>query len=200
MDEHTETASSVFDIQQNEECDAEAVDGAKAKPFDGRTVTDIPSLEREQIGSGPFSIGLIYGPSGSGKTSTGERLFGRRSSFQWNSAEAICTHFPSMDDLEEKFTACSLSTTLGLSRYHQLSQGERDRLDIAVQLGSSNVLIDEFTSNLDRKTANSVANGLRHYVQCHKLQNVVLLSCHCDFVPQLRPNWIFHVENRKLIR
>lgn len=199
-DEHTATASSVFDVVKS----VKTQDNGNGKrqnpiPFDGVTVTDIPCLERHHIGTADFSIGLIYGPSGSGKTLAGERLFGRITTFQWDTNKSICDHFPSLDDMEDKFAACSLSPRLGLSKYHQLSQGERDRVDIAIKLGSNNVLIDEFTSNVDRKTAMKVASGLRVYVDRHQLKNVVLLSCHSDFVSMLHPDWLFDVENKKVI-
>ena len=196
MDRHTDRVSSVFDIMKH---DGDDSNQSRANYFDGMTVTDIPCLERQHIGNKDFSIGLIYGPSGRGKTTTAERLFGSIIPFNWNNRKAICEHFSSLDDMEEKFAACSLSMKLGLSKYHQLSQGERDRVDIAVKLGLSNVLIDEFTSNLDRPTAMRVASGVRDYVHRHQLKNVVVLSCHIDFISILQPDWLFHIENKEVI-
>jgi len=90
---------------------------------------------------------------------------------------------------------------LGLSRFAQCSEGEKDRLNIAAMLGRNGVLIDEFTSNLDRSTARRVAEGLRNYVRRHRNRNVVLLSCHCDFVDALEPmlSWTFYVEYKKVV-
>ena len=119
-------------------------------------IPDIPDSTPQHIPS-QGKIGVIFCPSGSGKTTTGERSFGWNVSPKWNSNKAICQHFRSLNDVEKKFKACSSSISLWLSKYQQISQGEQDQVNIASQMGSSNVLTDEFTWNLDRITAKNLA-------------------------------------------
>ena len=67
-----------------------------------------------------------------------------------------------------------------------LSQGEQHRLDIASKLGFDDVLIDEFSSNLDRRTASKVGAGTTcSRLRRHGTRNVLLLSCNCNFVEAL---------------
>ena len=167
-------------------------------PFEGIITTDIAYLEPMHIPKG-FEIGIIYGPSGSGKTTTGEGIFGKIEAFEWDNTKRICEHFVSVADMEQKFEAVELSHTLGLSYYCPLSQGEQDRVNVGIQLGNDNVLIDEFTSNLDRITAKRLAKGVRNYVNVHRNKGIVVRSCHCDFITELAPNWLFDIENKKVI-
>eukprot|EP01083_Nonionella_stella_P097642 274438_1 len=180
MDEHTKTVGNVFDIA-----------------FEGKITTDIPYLEREHIGN-QFEIGCIYGPSGSGKTTTGERLFGRIVDHVWDPNRTVCEHFASLNDMEEKFEAVSLGLMLGSSKYEHLSQGEQDRVNIAIRLGEDDVLVDEFTSNLDRATAKRLAIGVRRYISSNANKGIVILTCHADFIGELKPNWLFDIENKKV--
>eukprot|EP01083_Nonionella_stella_P003394 9704_1 len=165
--------------------------------------SDIPCLKLDHVVLNdkrpPFSIGIIFGPSGSGKTSTGERLFGRVRGIRWNKKLNIAQHFESVQDIEEKMDAVCLHTRLCLSRFDQLSDGEQHRINIARQLGRNNVIIDEFTSYLDRATAQKVARGVSHYIHRHKNHSVVFLACHGDIIEALNPDWLFDIENRKVV-
>eukprot|EP01083_Nonionella_stella_P013320 37507_1 len=184
LDEHTRICDRCFDFS-----------------FDGNITTDIPCLQRRHVvlDDDTFSIGIIFGPSGSGKTSTGERLFGRARGVEWNKNLNIAQHFASVHDIEEKMAAVCLHKRLCLSRFDELSDGEQHRINIARQLGRNHVIIDEFTSYLDRKTAQKVARGVSRYIHRHRNHSVVFLACHGDMIEDLNPNWLFDIENRKVI-
>ena len=58
-------------------------------------------------------------------------------------------------------------------------------------LGADNVVIDEFTSALDRSTARACARGLGAYVRAHGMRGLVVATCHGDLVAELEPDWVF---------
>lgn len=60
-----------------------------------------------------------------------------------------------MDKFIEKLNAVALNMNVGLKYYYNLSEGEKHRI---------NIVVDQFTSFLDRKTAKKVAKGINDYV------------------------------------
>merc|ERR1712129_330415 len=88
----------------------------------GETKTHIPCLQEQHL-NGQFSSGVIVGPSGSGKTTSGERLFGKPKSIQWDSTRCIISHFG--NNWQELFHAVQIPLQLGFSFYHFLSEGEK---------------------------------------------------------------------------
>lgn len=153
---------------------------------------DIPFDDR------PWSVGAIIGPSGSGKSLIGRRLFGARKidkCFRW-SGSSVIDDFParsSMDDISKVCNAVGFSTIPAWRRpYKVLSTGERFRVQLARHLleDADPIVIDEFTSVVDRQVAKIGAHAVQKYIRRQKRQ-FVAISCHVDIVEWLQPDWVF---------
>ena len=51
------------------------------------------------------------------------------------------------------------------------------------------ILIDEFTSVVDRDVAKSMSYALQKYIRTHNLK-IIIASCHYDILEWLMPNWV----------
>lgn len=145
---------------------------------------------------GDFKLGLIVGPSGSGK-STLLRHFGVESIPKWDEKKSIASHFSSASDAIEKLSAAGFNSIPSWMRpYHVLSTGEKFRADMARKI-DSNVVIDEYTSVIDRNVAKSCSNAIRRYIDKNGLTGIVFASCHYDIIEWLRPDWVFDTATEK---
>jgi len=174
QDEFTEHASKCFDL-----------------PFDGTTYFDAwekPSVPDE------FTIGLIHGPSGSGKsTLLGE--FGVEEKPEWSTTRAVVSHFATPEDAVERLTAVGFNSIPSWMRpYHCLSTGEQFRADLARKL-NHNVVIDEFTSVVNRDVAKSASVAVSRYIKEKGFKNVVFATCHEDIKEWLNPEWSFDTSD-----
>ena len=165
------------------------------------------------------------GPSGSGKTSL-LRKFGDITPATFPAETTPRTH-PALAALDERcapLCSADLLAAVGLGagaagrRYGSLSGGERARAEIAVLVaealvernqrksaagaGASHVLIDEYTSLLDRAGAAALSRSLGCYVARHGVQGVVLATCHQDVVPMLSEagvlDWVYWTDTASL--
>ncbi|WP_029056957.1 ABC transporter ATP-binding protein [Stappia stellulata] len=146
-----------------------------------------------------WSIGLVVGPSGSGKTSIGRKLFGPRAFYTpkgWPAnAPVIDAISPEgrFDDVTAALSAVGLgSVPAWLRPYRVLSNGERFRADLAriVCEQPSRIVIDEFTSVVDRQIARI---GAHAFAKAWRRTGgrAVLLSCHRDIIDWVAPDWIY---------
>lgn len=176
QDETTDEISRLFDYE-----------------FDGTTTFQIPtinSIDKALITEQDFSIGFIVGPSGSGK-STLLNSFGVEETPNWNPKKAIVSHFKDAADAQERLAAVGFNTIPSWMRpYHVLSNGEQFRANLARKL-KSNVVIDEFTSVVDRKVAKAASVAIHRYVHENNLKNVVFAGCHYDVIEWLQPDWVY---------
>lgn len=148
-----------------------------------------------------WRIGLVVGSSGSGKSSIGRKIFGPAAVY----APAWPERKPIIDAIDprgpfDQVTAALAAVGLGtvpawLRPYRVLSTGQQFRANLArlVCEAPPRVVVDEFTSVVDRQTARfgSLAFGKawrKTGGQC------VLLSCHRDIVEWLEPDWIFDTD------
>ena len=78
-----------------------------------------------------------------------------------------------------------------------LSVGEAFRADLALNL-ESYTIFDEFTSTIDRNVAKSTCNGIKRFIDDFELSHVVFASCHKDFIPFLKPDYVIDLDEEKM--
>lgn len=175
-DNYTNYVYDSFDIQNKEETEVEVkYNLSDAKNFD-------------------WNIGVIYGSSGSGKTTILKRM-GELSKSVFDSQKPLISNF---DWLEPK-DATLLLTSMGLSSvptwlrpFHLLSNGEQYRAELAYKVGKAKdnevVLVDEYTSVVDRDVAKAMSFALQKYIR-RTNKRIILASCHYDIMEWLMPDW-----------
>jgi ABC-type lipoprotein export system ATPase subunit/GNAT superfamily N-acetyltransferase len=175
-DKYTEYVYDAFDIQDKE-----------------KTSISIP-YDLDNLVEFDWNIGVIVGGSGSGKTSILKTLGDLRSP-SFKEDKALISNF---DWLEPKDAALIL-TSIGLSSvptwlrpFSKLSNGEQYRASLAYLISSSKdgevVLIDEYTSVVDRDVAKAMSYALQKFVR-RENKKVILASCHYDILEWLMPDW-----------
>lgn len=152
-----------------------------------------------------WNIGVVYGGSGSGKTTILREYFKKDfSSVKFDKEKALISNF---DWLEPK-DATFLLTSMGLSSvptwlrpFHALSNGEQYRAELAYLVGKANndeiILIDEYTSVVDRDVAKAMSVALSKYIR-RTNKRIVLASCHFDIMEWLQPDWIYSPLKKRL--
>lgn len=141
-----------------------------------------------------WNIGLIYGPSGSGK-STLLQQFGELETYKWDS-NPVVSNFPNLEPEEVTGLLSAVgfsSVPAWLRPFHQLSNGEQFRCNLAKALISKQapILIDEFTSVVDRNVAKSASNAVQKFIR-KSGKKVILASCHADIIDFLQPDWVYN--------
>jgi ABC-type ATPase involved in cell division len=142
-----------------------------------------------------WHIGAIVGGSGSGKTSI-LKTFGEIKESSFDNSKALISNFNWLTPKD----ATMLLTSMGLSSvpcwlrpFNTLSNGEQYRATMAYVVASAKqgevILIDEFTSVVDRDVAKSMSYALQKYVRLHGIK-IIVASCHYDILEWLMPNWI----------
>ncbi len=155
---------------------------------------DLAYEERE------WNVGLIVGPSGSGKSTIGASLFGENfhPELSWGGASVIddCAKGLKVQQISKAFSAVGFNTIPAWLRpYHVLSNGEKFRVELARRLLElpDPIVVDEFTSVVDRQVAKIGAHAVQKFVRRNERQ-FVALSCHYDIEDWLRPDWVFEVD------
>lgn len=183
-------------------------------PFDGLCVHALPNLPDP----GDFAIGVVTGPSGSGKSTLTRNLFGPGPTVSWMKGTPVLAQFASLASAREFCGAAALDLNVAMRPFQALSGGEQSRADLARCLeravvaagakGAGSVaprpalVLEEFTSLVDRPTARRMARGVQRVTRRRGLRRVVVVSCHDDFVGKglLEPDWLFECHNRRLLR
>ncbi len=170
---------------------------------------DVP-IDDEKLS---WNIGLIYGPSGSGKTKVSQVLFGKPREFTWSPRRAVIDDFASELTIEEIAAVCQAvgfnTIPAWMRPYSVLSNGEQFRVDIARHLleGRDPIMIDEFTSVVDRQVAKIASHAVQKYVR-RAGRRFVAVSCHQDIIDWLQPDWTLElptmrfewVDSRRFLR
>lgn len=184
VDNYTEYVCDKFDLQTRE-----------------YIVTEVPMINLDELSTFSWNIGLICGNSGSGK-STVLNSIGSQSIPTYDMDKAIISQFPHMEESE----VCDLLSSVGLSsvpvwmhKPNELSNGEKARLDICWILANAKegetILIDEFSSVINRDCAKSLSFALQRYARKKNLI-IILASCHFDIIEWLNPDWIFNLNKQ----
>jgi ABC-type lipoprotein export system ATPase subunit len=180
-DEYTNYIYESYDIQNREFTNVQI----------NHSLSDLDSFD--------WNIIVIFGGSGSGKTSILKSI-GEIKNVKFDDQKPLISNF---DWLEPK-DATYLLTSMGLSSvptwlrpFHTLSNGEQYRATIAYLISKSNdhdiILIDEFTSVVNRDVAKSMSFAIQKYIRKHN-KKVIFASCHYDIFEWLMPDYVLSPE------
>lgn len=147
-----------------------------------------------------WQIGLIVGPSGSGKTSIGKQIWDNgiiNLSEGWNDNLPIVediTPEKSMNEITAALSAVGLGDVPAWLRpFKVLSNGEQFRAGLARLIceAPDKVIVDEFTSVVDRQIAKIGASAFAKAWRKNGKKRIILLSCHYDIIEWLQPDWVY---------
>jgi ABC-type lipoprotein export system ATPase subunit len=185
-DKYTEYVYEAFDIQNKEQSNV-------------TIEANLENLPKE------WNIGVVYGGSGTGKTTILKNYFKKEMDKSYfDNSKSLISNF---DWLEPK-DATFLLSAMGLSSvptwlrpFNTLSNGEQYRANLAYIVGSASenevILIDEYTSVVDRDVAKAMSNALQKYIR-RTNKRIVLASCHFDIMEWLQPDWIYSPSKGRL--
>jgi ABC-type lipoprotein export system ATPase subunit/GNAT superfamily N-acetyltransferase len=185
-DKYTEYIYEAFDIQNKDESNV-------------IVEANLENLPKQ------WNIGVVYGGSGTGKTTILKNYFKKEMDKSYfDNSKSLISNF---DWLEPK-DATFLLSAMGLSSvptwlrpFNTLSNGEQYRANLAYIVGSAKenevILIDEYTSVVDRDVAKAMSNALQKYIR-RTNKKIVLASCHFDIMEWLQPDWIYSPSKGRL--
>jgi GNAT superfamily N-acetyltransferase len=155
------------------------------------------------LGDRPWSIGLITGPSGCGKSTVARHLWPAQAAWTpaWPTLQSVLDGFP--DELSIKEITALLSAVgfssppAWLRPFHVLSTGQQFRATLArllaeglAQPSETPLVLDEFTSVVDRTVAQIGSAALARTVRARQLR-FVAVTCHEDVLDWLQPDWVY---------
>lgn len=176
------------------------------KPDAGSRVEwDIPDFD---LDAEPWQIGLIVGESGSGKSTLAAELFGGHivGGYDWPVDKAVVDGFPAELGIKSVVDALSSvgfsSPPNWLRPFGVLSVGEQFRATIARAIVDPRplIVVDEFTSTIDRTVARVGSAAVAKAVRRTPGKRIVAVSCHSDIVEWLDPCWVVEMPSGRLTR
>lgn len=170
-------------------------------PFDGVS-TVYPFVIPPQILKLDVNIIQIVGPSGAGKSTFLKAFekagwhFPRKT---YDNSKAVVSNFASNPKAGIRtLNAVGLGSKKTYVRPRNvLSTGEGFRADLALNL-ESKVMIDEYTSVVNRETARAASFGVQKHIRKMGYKNVILCGCHKDIVEYLKPDILIDLETEKV--
>ena len=158
----------------------------------------------------PWNLGLVVGPSGSGKSTLVRRLWpdaaGRVPA--WDPDRSLLDDFPAGLSIREVTALLAAvgfaSPPAWLRPFRVLSTGEQFRVTLARLLaearpGGAPVVLDEYTSVVDRTVARVGSAALGRAVRARGLR-FVAATCHEDVEAWLRPDWVYRPAENAFAR
>jgi GNAT superfamily N-acetyltransferase len=145
-----------------------------------------------------WNVGLIVGPSGSGKTTVARELFAGAvvSEFEWPADRSILDGFPAnvgIKTVTRYLNAVGFGSVPNWLRpFNVLSNGEKFRATVARAMAESAdlIVLDEFTSVVDRQTAKIASHSVQKTIRRAKRQ-LIAVTCHYDILEWLQPDWVY---------
>ncbi len=177
---------------------------------------DVPPSERSAVAwsvdlpieADDWRIGLIVGASGSGKSTLAREAFPDDfiDAYEWPADKAVVDGFPA--DLGIKDVAAALSSVgfssppAWLRPFRCLSNGEQFRATLARALCDPRplVVVDEFTSVVDRTVAQVGSAAVAKAVRRTPGKRFVAVTCHDDVEAWLCPDWVVRMPNGEFAR
>lgn len=154
--------------------------------------------------SDPWNVGLIVGPSGSGKSTVMRSVFGTPEPLVWSSPSMIDDFAKglSVSDISDALGSVGFNTIPAWTRpFSVLSNGEQFRADLARRVLETDgvVVVDEFTSVVDRQVAQIGSHAVQKFVRKRGRQ-FVAVTCHYDVIDWLQPDWVLDMATRSFTR
>lgn len=150
-----------------------------------------------------FSIGLVVGPSGSGKSTVARNVFGNEHKKDWVRNQSVVSQFSgkTVAEITGAFSSVGFNTVTSWVKPREvLSNGEGFRVDLAAALlEQERVLVDEFTSVVDRQVAEIACYAASKHVR-KSSKRLVAVTCHYDVIEWLQPDWVLDMATRQLTR
>eukprot|EP01083_Nonionella_stella_P073079 197361_1 len=181
----------------SEHIDVDVVTTAVASQY-GIDVPDLAAYRAPEVDlPEDAKVVLILGASGSGKTTLLRRFGDVDVPVRWHPRRAVVSlaHFK---DTNTAMTACQCigfnTVPDWFKPYRVLSQGEKYRARLAaihtqhVELKTP-MLLDEFTSNVDRPVAKSTAASINKWIR-RSNSRAIFAASNTDIVPYLQPDVI----------
>ncbi len=160
----------------------------------------------------PWNLGLIVGPSGCGKSTIARHLFGETLARQqalevWADDRSLLDAFPpelSIKDVVELLSSVGFSSPPAWLRpFRVLSTGQQFRVTLARLLAAAipgqAIVIDEFSSTVDRTVAQVGSAALARTVRRRNLQ-AIAVTCHEDVEEWLQPDWVLRPAEQTFTR
>lgn len=151
-----------------------------------------------------WNVGLVVGPSGSGKSTILRRAWGDPPALSWQEKSIVDDFDKSlkMDAIAEACSAVGFNSIPSWMRpYSVLSNGEKFRVDLARRLLElpDPIVVDEFSSVVDRQVAKVASVAVQRYVRKNK-RKFVAVGCHYDVIEYLNPDWVLDMATRSFTR
>lgn len=169
---------------------------------------DCPPQEKQQqrwqaelpLHEKSWNVGLIVGPSGCGKSTVARALWPEEYAWtpKWDGATLIDCLQGSVEDVSNALAAVGFNTVPAWIRpFGVLSNGEKFRAEIAKRMLEQPglLVVDEFTSVVDRQVAKIASHAVQKYVRRAQRQ-LVAVTCHSDVIDWLQPDWVFEPATR----
>ncbi len=168
-------------------------------------IFDVPEAKRlavdfhfdAPIEEKPWKIGLIVGPSGAGKSSVARHLFKNEivAGYDWHPRRSVVDSFGDLPihDVTAALSSVGFSSPPSwIKPFHVLSNGEQFRATMARAIMDPRplVVIDEFTSVVDRTVAKIGSNAIAKAVRAREGKQFVAVTCHDDVLDWLQPDWV----------
>jgi ABC-type ATPase involved in cell division len=157
---------------------------------------DLPIDDRK------WNIGLIVGPSGCGKTTIARNVFGEFApTLEWR-GDSVIDDFPSNVSVQDISAICQAvgfnTIPAWLRPFSVLSNGEKFRVELARRLieGADPIIVDEFTSVVDRQVAQIGSYAVQKAIR-RRNKKFIAVSCHSDIIEWLNPDWILEPATMK---